>query len=268
MDQFCDSEYLKKTQYKSADNLTVRIQLHQRFSTNPQDWQEWVFDKADLQAGQTVLELGGGPASFWKPNYHRLPEAVMPVLTDLSFGMVKTAKQIQVWQPRLYLSTVDSMRLPFIDNCFERVIANHTLYHVPDVATVLREAARVLTSNGRVIAATNGETHMQEIYTLLAHLLPEFFSSPRVIRRFNLENGEEQLRKKFHSVEKFIYEDSLQVTESPPLIAYIQSLWGDYLDQTYLKTLVNLIEFEIKDQGYFYVQKSTGVFIAADPKSP
>ncbi len=49
-DQFCDSEYLKKSQYKNADNLNARIYLHQRFSTNRNDWQDWVFEKADYSS--------------------------------------------------------------------------------------------------------------------------------------------------------------------------------------------------------------------------
>lgn len=266
MDQFCDSEYLKKTQYKSADNLNTRINLHRRFSTNPQDWQEWVFNKAEIQPGQTILEIGSGPGSFWKPNLNHLPQPLIPVLTDLSFGMINDAKKLNELNSVFHAVNVDSMRLPFNNLSFDRVIANHMLYHVPDIATVLREAARVLKPSAMVVAATNGETHMHELYTLLKHLLPEFFNKERVVGRFNLENGADQLRKKFHTVEQYIYEDSLKVTEVKPLIAYMQSLWGAYLEQTALTSLSNLIQHEIDDQGYFYIQKSTGVFIAADPK--
>ncbi len=199
-DQFCDSEYLKKSQYKNADNLNARISLHQRFSTNPHDWQGWVFKKADIQPGQTILEIGCGPGTFWKPNLKQVPENVNPVLTDLSYGMVKNAKPIQQTHPYFNFSNLDSMRLPFKEASFDRVIANHMLYHVPDINTVLREITRVLKPNGMIVAATNGENHMLETYTLLSHLLPEFFSKPRVLRRFNLENGEDQLRKKYNEV--------------------------------------------------------------------
>ncbi len=79
---------------------------------------------------------------------------------------------------------------------FDRVIANHMLYHVPDIATVLRETVRVMKPNGVFVAATNGENHMLETYDLLSNILPEFFSKPRVLRRFNLENGECSIKKK------------------------------------------------------------------------
>jgi ubiquinone/menaquinone biosynthesis C-methylase UbiE len=265
-DQFCDSAYLKKSQYKNADNLNARITLHQRFSTNTADWQDWVFKKADIQAGHKVLEIGSGPGSFWKPNLHQVPENLNPVLTDLSIGMVKNAKTLQESYPGFHYSNVDSMRLPFKQDSFDRVIANHMLYHVPDIATVLRETARVLKPNGVMVAATNGENHMLETYSLLSHLLPEFFSKPRVLRRFNLDNGESQLRKKFNSVELFLYEDSLKVTESQPLLDYLDSLWGAYFDESIRTTLRNLIKHEIKANGYFFIQKSTGVFIAKNPK--
>lgn len=265
-DQFCDSEYLKKSQYKNADNLNARIYLHQRFSTNCNEWQDWVFKKADIQAGQTILEIGSGPGTFWKPNLNQLPEKTNPVLTDISIGMVKTAKTIQEVHQGFHFSNVDSMRLPFKADSFDRVIANHMLYHVPDIATVLREAVRVLKPNGVFVAATNGENHMLETYDLLSNILPEFFSKPRVLRRFNLENGEAQLRKKFNTVDLIIYEDALKVTEVQPLLDYLDSLWGAHFNETIRGRLRNLIQNTINDKGYFFIQKSTGVFIAKNPK--
>ena len=38
-------EYLLTHQYKNAQNLNARIQLHERFSTNKYGWQRWVFDR-------------------------------------------------------------------------------------------------------------------------------------------------------------------------------------------------------------------------------
>ena len=43
-----DQEYLRKEQYADAANLRARLQLHQRFSTNPYNWFLWIFDHLDL----------------------------------------------------------------------------------------------------------------------------------------------------------------------------------------------------------------------------
>ncbi len=60
--------------------------------------------------------------------------------------------------------------------------------------------------------------------------------------------------------------NSLKVTESQPLLDYLDSLWGTYFDETIRTTLRNLIEHEISAKGHFFIQKSTGVFIAKNPK--
>jgi ubiquinone/menaquinone biosynthesis C-methylase UbiE len=212
------------------------------------------------------LEIGCGPGTFWEYNIDHLRPTLVPVLTDLSFGMVGAAKKLNDRKQIFNFSNSDSMNLPFERGRFDRVIANHMLYHVPDISRAIKEAARVMKPDGFFITATNGENHMRESFVLMSHLLPEFFSSPRIIRRFNLENGAAQLQESFHSVKLYLYEDSLQVTESQALVEYLVSIWGSYIDQTITNSLKNLIEHEIKAKGYFFIQKSAGIFISTNPK--
>jgi hypothetical protein len=42
---WADPDYLREQQYANAANLDARIALHQRFSTNPQGWVVWLFDR-------------------------------------------------------------------------------------------------------------------------------------------------------------------------------------------------------------------------------
>ena len=44
MSKFTDQNYLKTDQYKDSSNLDARVAIHQRFSTNPYGWFNWVFD--------------------------------------------------------------------------------------------------------------------------------------------------------------------------------------------------------------------------------
>ncbi len=56
-----DPNYLLTDQYKTADNLTARAQLHVRFSTNKYGWQRWLFDQFDFPAHARIIEFGSGP---------------------------------------------------------------------------------------------------------------------------------------------------------------------------------------------------------------
>lgn len=51
-----DEEKIRQ-QYETSDNLERRIRLHD-YSTSPQDWMNWVFERLQLQTGETVLEIG------------------------------------------------------------------------------------------------------------------------------------------------------------------------------------------------------------------
>ena len=60
MSDMVDQTYLLAQQYNTSSNLNARIQLHERFSTNPLDWHRWVFEQFQIPENSRVLELGSG----------------------------------------------------------------------------------------------------------------------------------------------------------------------------------------------------------------
>jgi hypothetical protein len=62
MSKFTDQQYLTTEQYRDSLNLDARAVIHQRFSTNPYGWFNWVFDAlVKLPDNAKILELGCGP---------------------------------------------------------------------------------------------------------------------------------------------------------------------------------------------------------------
>ena len=53
--------------------------------------------------------------------------------------------------------------LPFSDNYFDIIIANHMLYHVKNINITLSEIRRVLKDTGLFFAATISKKNMKEI---------------------------------------------------------------------------------------------------------
>ena len=70
---FTDQAYLREEQYRDDANLRARLDLHRRFSTNPQPWHRWVFDQLDLPDEADILEVGCGPGELWLQNLDRIP---------------------------------------------------------------------------------------------------------------------------------------------------------------------------------------------------
>ncbi|HZC45682.1 MAG TPA: class I SAM-dependent methyltransferase, partial [Candidatus Acidoferrum sp.] len=194
-----DSARLLREQYKDGSNLSARIRLHQRFSTNHYGFFRWVFDRVRIPENSSVLELGCGTGILWRGSVN-MHEGWRVTLTDMSGGMLREARTNLA--PRgnsfTYLQA-DAQALPFPDASFDAVIANHMLYHVPDIPRALAEIGRVLKPEGFCCAATIGLAHMQELDEFDAR----FFSIPRMTEstaRFGLESGEAHMRRAFSEV--------------------------------------------------------------------
>ncbi|MFL6247295.1 MAG: class I SAM-dependent methyltransferase [Thermoanaerobaculia bacterium] len=236
-------------QYATSANLSARIELHQRFSTNPYGLQRWVFDRLRLEPGMRVLEIACGAGSLWRENRERIPRGVELVLSDFSIGMVRTTRAI-VAEAAFVTCALPS--LPFASGQFDLAIANHMLYHVDARQQALAEIRRVLRPSGALFATTNGIDHLREIKELLRDLgAPDDVSAS-----FTLENAEEQLRSVFANIERDEYVDSLRVTDADALVRYIASM-TPRADE-----VRPLIERRIAGEGAFQVMKSTGSFIA------
>lgn len=69
---------------------------------------------------------------------------------------------------RFTFAQADAQALPFRDASFDAVIANHMLYHVPDIPRALGEVRRVLKPSGFCYAATMGVANMREVDELAA----------------------------------------------------------------------------------------------------
>ena len=75
-----DDEKIRR-QYEKADNLERRIRLHD-YSTAPQDWMDWVYERLNLSPGGSILEIGCGNGMLWQKNIQKLPRDLHLVLTD------------------------------------------------------------------------------------------------------------------------------------------------------------------------------------------
>ena len=209
-----------KDQYRDSTNLQARIDLHARFSTATRDFHAWVFDQYDLPASARVLEIGCGTGLLWEKNRKRIPTTWRLTLTDFSVGMVTTARQTLTAQnlSARYVHN-DAQALPFLSDSFDALIANHMLFHVPDIPRAIAEIRRVLTRGGKLYAATNGRGHLQELFDIAGRFLGKPIAHDGM--RFKREDGGAMLAAELRDVRRIDYPDELVVTEVEPLMAFI-----------------------------------------------
>jgi ubiquinone/menaquinone biosynthesis C-methylase UbiE len=261
-----NQQYLRDEQYKNSSNFMARVNLHARFSTNPYRWTSWLLDQIEAPADANVLEVGAGPGVLWRANKERVPQGWQITLSDFSPGMVAEEQHnLRDVAGNFRYEVIDAQSIPYDDVTFDAVIANHMLYHVPDISKALREIRRVLKPDGKLFAATNGANHMHELREL-QRSYDKFVTSSAVSGlAFTLENGMDWLTPIFPNVTLRLHEDELVVTEAKPLVDYILSAWSfrHADEEAPVERFTAFVERALRDHGAIRISKNAGVFIAA-----
>lgn len=256
------NEKTVREQYKTAANLQTRISIHAKYSVNKQGFGNWIFEQYNMKENDRILELGCGDGSMWKT--HAIPTGASLLLTDFSEGMLDSAKANVPADKRITFGRVDIQNIPYPDDTFDIVIANMMLYHVPDLHKGLAEVKRVLKPGGQFCCATYGEHGITEY---VQDLLADYGVKREGNKAFTLQNGADILGTHFDTVEKRLYEDRLEVTETGDLVDYVLSLTGmaDFgsivpRDGT-AEDLFRILDAQ-KKNGIITVPKEYGMFIA------
>lgn len=248
-------------QYKNAKNLNDRISLHEKYSTNKQGWFNWLFNQIDFSKFNRLLELGCGNGKLWQENRIDLRNREI-FLSDISEGMVEEVRN--KLGSDFNCIVADAEKIPFKDEYFDSIIANHVLFYLNDLNLGLKEIDRVLKSDGILYCSTYGKNHMKEITEIVQNFDSRInLSNHSLYDIFGLENGESILKEYFFNVQRKDYEDSLEITESKPLIDYIMSCHGNQNEilGPRLNEFKEYIEELLENNGKIVVTKQAGLFI-------
>lgn len=248
----------EREQYATPDNLQARVALH-GYAANP-GWVEWLFDR-ETPKGEgkaRILDVGCGTGAFWSANRHRVRPAWSLTLLDSSPGMIDAA--CRDLGDRAGYVVADVQELPFSDNSFDVVLANHMLYHVSDRPRAFGEIKRVVVSGGAFHASTNGRGHLAE----LAALRPELVNIGQNAEAFGLETGPAQLALFFVDVELERFDNRLAVPEAEPILAYIRSS-SSYQNGDDLTEERRLVEGVIARIGAFSITTRPGLISCRKP---
>jgi ubiquinone/menaquinone biosynthesis C-methylase UbiE len=165
-----------------------------------------------------VLEVGPGPGELSARIARELGADVVAI--DVSPRMV------ELTQARGVDARVgDVQDLPFEDASFDLVAAAWVLFHPQNLDRTLSEIARVLEPGGRLVAATNSERHLVELWQLVG--------VERVTYSFGVENAEASLGRHFETVSRDDVEGWVTFADTATARVYVESsiLYGHLADR-------------------------------------
>jgi SAM-dependent methyltransferase len=224
-------------EYASERGLEGRRAAY-RFATGP-DAPQMTFEAVAEVAPRRVLEVGCGPGELAARIGAEVGAEVVAVDSSLRMVELARARGVDARQG-------DVQRLDFGDGEFDCAVAAWMLYHVPDVERALAELARVLEPGGRLVAVTNGLTHLRELRELLA-LPVEDRVSP-----FSAESGTELLTRHFARVEARDAAGAIRFPGRDEAAAYVEA------SRTLFDTPAPLPDFE----GELVVTTRPVIFVA------
>ncbi|MGR3762885.1 class I SAM-dependent methyltransferase [Rossellomorea sp. NS-SX7] len=253
-------------QYKDSSNLNTRINIHEKYSENKEDWHLWLFDQLTIPPTSRILEIGCGDGTFWLKNSERIDGSWNITLADQSAGMVEAAKKNLAALPDIKYCQLDIEEIPFEKHRFDIIIANHMLYHVPDRRKALKEVRRVLHPEGTFYCSTIGLDHMKEFGELLKRFDPDldYPSARKHALNFGIENGRNQLQAQFNEITYNGFPGGLNITDENAIAEYLLSSASELNKILVNDTLSSFIEFLASEKesngGAIKITKSTGLF--------
>jgi ubiquinone/menaquinone biosynthesis C-methylase UbiE len=222
------------------------------YSTNAQDWFSWLNEHLPLFGD--VLEVGAGTGVLWTRIDHAR-RGLRLTLTDFSPAMCARLRAI----PGARVLQCDATKLPFADDSFDTVIANHMLYHLDDPRAALREFARVLRPGGHVAAALIGENHLTELLALGESIGRLGMLRGVTYNDVNTQTGSVYMAEFFDQVTVEPFPGDIEVPSAEPVVAYLASLSGEPMTDEQTDRVRDVVQAEIGERGTFHIHKDTAL---------
>lgn len=258
--------------YETDANLKVRQDTHDKYTVPKTDFARWALETIDWKGTETILDIGTGMGTY----YARL----LAMVPDVSYYAIDISHKMLKSHPSTSVAMSDVMQLPYPDDKFDVIMANHMLYHVSDVDAALKEIKRVLKPDGKILAATNSIHTMPELQVLMRRAIvlltrygatqvrPPAFPSDS----FALENGTRILAHHFFAVVRHDLPSQLVFTDIEPAITYLESmrdlrqesLPDDVAWEDMMLIMRQQITQLIKHLGKLEINKVSGVLVASD----
>lgn len=202
-------------QFKTPDGLQTRILFHHQHTHFTNNFHEWMFQQYTFHSNDKVLEIGSGDGTIWECNVDKIPSSIEITLSDVSQKMIEEMrKKLQHIQQIKSYDYADCFHLPYEDESFDIIIANHVFMYFEHLEDALKEVCRVLKKGGTLYCSTIAKDMMKERDEMLEKFDSKIsFNQEILYNRFGYENGKEKLNCYFCDIEIFDRKEVYEIND-------------------------------------------------------
>ncbi len=241
----------------------------------------WALGLIPLTTGAVILDAGCGWGRFTWPLIEEFGvDSPNVYCVDSSLGMALSAKK-EAHRRRHYskFAAAEIQALPFPTGHFDGVMANHVLYHLPDIGAGVKELARLVNENGWLLATTNSDHIRVPVleYHYKALDILGIDDESQNGSPFSMENGKRLLEEGFKEVDLEYFEDSTRYSSADEFLASYKKI-GRYhnllaradVDQERKRQLPVLVHQQAQDEidrmGELLSPVRMGAFVCRAPR--
>ena len=221
-ESFVDPEPL----YESGVDLGTRVGVFGQHLRLDRGSVSRLQDVSDTLANRApILDVGCGLGEPLLPVGPTVFDDDSVIGGDLSLSQLRSIVERSGPASPVRVARFDAVRLPFRSRSVGAVLARHMLYHVPDPRVAAAEAARVLVTDGVLVATTNSSRsrpELQDTHREAVRLL-EGTDVPRMSRNFDAETGATKLTESFAHVRALPWSGVLDFPDLEAVLSYYRS---------------------------------------------
>ncbi|MCX7634414.1 MAG: methyltransferase domain-containing protein, partial [Syntrophales bacterium] len=254
-------------------------ELIRRVSTNGEDIRRMALADLDLRGCRRIMDLGCAFGAFTAALKGRIhPEATavgLDVIPSYASAYLQSCRQAGI--AGKFSAAGTAGLAAFADASFDLILCSYALYFFPEA---IPELARLLHTEGTLVAITHFRGNARELLAAIKHILRERFGRTverlpleLIIDRFAAENGHELLQPWFDSIETRDFLNNLVFSSEDidHLFAYLRFKGPFFFAGTGLEKEALLPETaaflraEAQRQGRVTVTKDDRIFICRRP---
>lgn len=266
---------LVRKHFATDDHLRIRQEIHDQYTVPDRSFAEWALDRVPWQGSERLLDVGCGNGLY----YNKLVERQQDV-NYYGMDLLESMVEHHPLRNKHRIMLGNAEKLPYANDSFDIVMANHMMHHIDNIETALSEFRRVLTPSGVLVIATNSMSTMPELQVLMRRAIVLLTRSGAAsVRapemptdRFALENGIRMLSQHFFAIMRHDLPSALVFPDVDPAMRYLEStrdlrensLPDDVVWEDVMMIMRQQINQLIKHLGELVINKQAGVLIASN----